>query len=172
VIKAAAYTRCFFYFQGDDYMALLKYCNKTGCRELVPLGIKYCPAHTLTKTQDNKERHREYDRHCRNKEAKAFYNSDAWKKTRQRVLARDNNIDVFLYVTEGRAVPAVTVHHIEELSVCPSRRLDMDNLISLSEASHNMISVAYKDKAGKENTQEMLKKCLETYKKWIAWEGV
>ena len=96
-------------------MALLKYCNRNGCNKLVPQGVRYCKAHTVNKTAENRERHKEYDAHCRNQTAKAFYNSSEWKTTRARVLARDTGIDIYLYITEGRVVPADTVHHIVEL---------------------------------------------------------
>ena len=94
-------------------MALLKYCNRNGCNKLVPQGVRYCKAHTVNKTAENRERHKEYDAHCRNQTAKAFYNSSEWKATRARALARDTGIDIYLYITEGRAVPADTVHHIK-----------------------------------------------------------
>lgn len=45
---------------------------------------------------------------------------------------------------KGRVVPADTVHHIVELMEDYSKRCDLDNLISISEATHSMISKAYK----------------------------
>ena len=128
-------------------MALMKYCNRTGCRRLVPQGVKYCVAHTLGKTEENRQRHKEYDAHCRNQKAKDFYNSAEWKTTRTRVLD----------IMEGRIVPADTVHHIVELSEDYSKRCDMDNLISISEATHSMISKAYKDEAKKKAMQQTLR---------------
>ena len=150
-------------------MALMKYCNKTGCRRLIPQGIKYCKAHAADATEGNRERHKEYDQHCRNQEAKRFYNSAAWRDTRAKVLARDSGIDIYLYIMEGRIVPADTVHHIIELAEDRSKRLDMDNLISISEATHSMISKAYKDMAKKKKLQQELKNCIKEYKKRVAW---
>lgn len=149
-------------------MALMKYCNRTGCRRLVPQGVKYCVAHTLGKTEENRQRHKEYDAHCRNQTAKSFYNSAEWKAVRTRVLARDANIDIYLYIMEGRIVPADTVHHIVELSEDYSKRCDMDNLISISEATHSMISKAYKDEAKKKAMQQTLRECMSEYKKRFA----
>lgn len=146
-------------------MALLKYCNRNGCNKLVPQGVRYCKAHTVNKTAENRERHKEYDAHCRNQTAKAFYNSSEWKATRARVLARDTGIDIYLYITEGRVVPADTVHHIVELMEDYSKRCDLDNLISISEATHSMISKAYKDEIKKAQMQQTLRECISEYKK-------
>lgn len=109
-------------------MALLKYCNRNGCNKLVPQGVRYCKVHTVNKTAENRERHKEYDAHCRNQTAKAFYNSSEWKATRARVLARDTGIDIYLYITEGRVAPADTVHHIVELMEDYSKRCDLQKI--------------------------------------------
>ena len=114
-------------------MALMKYCNRTGCNNTVPHGVKYCALHAMNKTEENRERHREYDAHRRNQKAKKFYNSTEWQLTRAKVITRDTGIDIYLYITKGRVVPADTVHHIVELMEDYSKRCDMDNLISISE---------------------------------------
>lgn len=152
----------------EVYMALVKYCNHAGCSRLIPQGTKYCEAHTINQTRENSQRHREYDAHCRNKRAKAFYNSAAWRAARASVLARDNHIDVYLYIMEHRIVAADTVHHIVELSEDYSRRCDLDNLISISEATHSMISKAYKDDAKRAAMQKTLRECMEEYKRRLA----
>ena len=150
-------------------MALMKYCNRTGCNRLVPQGVKYCEVHTITdKAAENRQRHKDYDAHCRNQEAKQFYNSTAWKTLRERVLARDNHIDIYLYVMEKRIVPADTVHHIVELSEDYTKRLDIDNLISISEATHSMISKVYKHQAERTQMQKTLRECMQEYKKRVA----
>lgn len=149
-------------------MALMKYCNRSGCNRLVPQGVKYCAAHTVNKTAENKERHKEYDAHCRDRKAKAFYNSGEWRAARARALARDTNIDIYLYIMEGKVEPADTVHHIIELSEDYSKRCDLDNLISISEATHSMISKAYKDEARRAAMQQTLRECVREYKRRLA----
>ncbi|MFG6367794.1 MAG: HNH endonuclease [Lachnospiraceae bacterium] len=146
-------------------MALMKYCNKTGCNRLVPQGVKYCALHTMSKTEENRQRHKEYDAHCRNQKAKAFYNSTAWKAARAQALARDSNIDIYLYIMEGRIVVADTVHHIVELMEDYSKRCDINNLISISETTHSMISKAYKDVGRKAEMQQTLRECIQKYKR-------
>ncbi len=148
-------------------MALMKYCNRTGCNRLVAQGIRYCEAHTVGRTAENRQRHKEYDAHCRNQAAKDFYNSAEWKAARARALSRDAGIDIYLYIVEGRVAPADTVHHIVELSEDFSKRCDMGNLISISEATHSMVSRAYKDAARKAAMQQTLRECIREYGKRI-----
>lgn len=143
----------------------MKYCNRNGCNKLVPYGVRYCKAHTIDRTAENRERHKEYDAHCRNQTAKAFYNSSEWKAARTRALARDTGIDIYLYITEGKVVPADTVHHIIELMEDYSKRCDLDNLISISEATHSMISKAYKDERKKAQMQHTLRECIREHKR-------
>lgn len=148
-------------------MALMKYCNRNGCNKLVPQGTGYCMAHTVNKTVENKERHKDYDAHCRDQIAKAFYNSSEWKAARVRALTRDAGIDIYLYIVKGTVVPADTVHHIIELSIDYSRRCDIDNLISITESTHSIISKAYKDKK-KAQMQQTLRECMREYKRRLA----
>lgn len=149
-------------------MALMKYCNRTGCNKLVPQGIRYCLAHTIDTATENRQQRKKYDTHYRNQKAKKFYNSTAWRTIRERVLARDNNIDIYLYILEDRIVPADTVHHIVELIEDESKRLDIDNLISVSWETHSIISREYKDKAKREAMQKTLKGCMMEYRRRLA----
>ena len=48
----------------------------------------------------------------------------------------------------------------------------MDNLISISEATHSMISRAYKDAAKKATMQQTLRECMKKYQLRIVGEGV
>ncbi len=160
------------FLRGGRNMAMMKFCNRAGCNKLVPLGVKYCDAHTVVRAAENKERQKAYDTYHRNQEAKAFYNSREWQYTRAAVLARDNNIDIYLYITEGRVIHADTVHHIIELSEDYAKRCDMDNLISVSETTHNAIGVVYNDKKKKAYMQEKLRECLREYKKRFVVQGV
>lgn len=150
-------------------MALMKYCNRNGCNKLVPQGVGYCAAHTIDKTAQNKERHKEYDSHCRNQTAKTFYNSGEWRAARARALARDTGIDIYLYITEGVVVPADMVHHIMELKEDYSKRCDIENLISVSERTHKtVIDEAYKDEIKKAKMQQTLRECIQEYKRRVA----
>ena len=143
-------------------MAYKKYCARAGCNCLIDIKQRYCARHITT----NAERNREYDRTQRDQKAKAFYNSKAWLITRQKILTRDNHIDVYIYATERRIVKATMVHHIVELREDPTKGLELDNLISLSEETHEkIIKKAYSNEETKVKMQKELRKALETFKK-------
>ena len=61
---------------------------------------------------------------------------------RQRVLDLDK-IDVYLYMTQGRVVPADTVHHIVPLKSDWNKRLDINNLMSLHHDTHSTLEREY-----------------------------
>ncbi|MBH0342277.1 hypothetical protein ABB08_08715 [Paenibacillus larvae] len=85
---------------------------------------------------DKKEQARGYDKYKRNKEARNFYNSSAWKKCRESVLIRDHYL-CQQCLKEQRITQADMVHHIIPLLDDWSKGLDMDNLESLCNACHN-----------------------------------
>nr|WP_314462084.1 type II toxin-antitoxin system Phd/YefM family antitoxin [uncultured Clostridium sp.] len=123
----------------------MKYCNRNGCNKLVPQGVRYCEAHSINRAAENKERHKEYDAHCRNQTAKAFYNSGEWRAARARTLARDTGIDIYLYITTGEVVPADMVHNMktymdkitDDYETMIVTRKDNKNVVILSEESYN-----------------------------------
>lgn len=113
---------------------IYKRCSR--CRKRLPEGS--------TCNCWKKSYHKEYDRISRDKQAKAFYCSSAWTKKREEVLNMDENIDVYVYMTKGEIILADTVHHITPLRDDWSRRLDEENLMSLSHETHSKIERRYK----------------------------
>ena len=157
----------FFCWAGGK-MALKKYCARCGCNRLVDITETYCKAHART----NAERNAEYDRAQRDRKAKAFYNSAEWQTARAVALARDTGIDVYIYMTEHRVVPAVVVHHIVELREDYSKRSTLSNLISISEATHEgVIRQAYSRQDTKREMQEALRQAVRDYQKVVAGGG-
>ena len=77
-----------------------------------------------------------YDKYKRNKEAKKFYNSTAWRKCREYVLKRDNYL-CQRCLRKGIIQAADVVHHKEHLEDNPAKALDPENLESLCDACHN-----------------------------------
>lgn len=97
-----------------------------------------CPCQKIRRSESN----RLYDKHQRDRRSTAFYNSAEWGRVRQRVLDLDK-IDVYLYMTQGRVVPADTVHHIIPLKEDWSKRLDINNLMSLHHDTHSTLEREY-----------------------------
>lgn len=149
-------------------MALKKYCAHVGCNRLIDISKVYCPIHSRT----NAERNAEYDRTQRDRRAKTFYNSKEWSIARATALARDTGIDIYLYITEGRVVPATMVHHIKELREDYTKRCDLDNLISVSESTHEgVIKQAYSSNETKKDMQRLLRQCIKKYKQIVGGRG-
>src|SRR5690625_3360768 len=114
-------------------MLIQKRCNKAGCRELIDVAETYCKTHKNDDyKQYNKIRYRDDSQYIN------FYSSSSWRKVRyQRLL-----IDEFLCqhcLENGIYKEADLVHHIVETRTDWSKRLDIDNLVSLCEASHNWV---------------------------------
>lgn len=149
-------------------MALRKYCARCGCNRLIALRETYCKLHAAT----NAERNAEYDRTQRDRKAKAFYNSKEWQMARAAALARDTGIDVYLYMTEGRVVRATMVHHIVELREDYGKRSSLDNLISVSEETHEgAIKKAYANPAEKREMQRKLRQAVKDYRELVVGGG-
>ncbi len=135
----------------DDYMPIYKRCSRCGRR-----------IHTGTTCSCIKQRHKEYDKMYRDKEAKKYYDSGEWQQARAAALEADDGIDVYVYMTENAIVAADTVHHIIPLKDDWGRRSDIDNLISLNHDTHSMIERKYKH--DKTKMQRELSSMLEKYR--------
>lgn len=129
-------------------MPIYKRCSRCGKR--IPSGST-CPC--------VKQRHREYDRYSRDRRSRSFYNSKEWKTGRATALEADGGIDVYLFMTEGIIAAADMVHHIIPLKDDWNKRIDIDNMMSLSSDTHSMIEQMYKKNKGEmiRKLQEMLK---------------
>ncbi len=117
-------------------MPIYKRCSRCGRR--IPSGSR-CPC----QKQYQKERHREYDRHRRDRKSKDFYGSREWEAARRAALEADGGIDVYLYMTEGEIALADTIHHIIPLKEDWDKRSDLDNLMSLRHETHGKIERLY-----------------------------
>lgn len=140
-------------------MPIYKRCSRCGKRII-----------SGTTCECAKKRYKEYDRNYRDKASKNFYNSSEWLKIRGHVLERDEEIDVYIYMTTGEILLADTVHHIIPLKDDWSKRLDEENLMSLNHDTHSMIEKKYKD--SKEKMIEILQEMLLKYRTEIEQGGI
>ena len=150
-------------------MALKKFCSVSGCRNLCDIGNKYCDDHAHLLDEQNAERYKRYDkqvRHGRDQLYTEFYHSNEWDKARIAVLNMYNGMDPYAYYVEHKIEPATMVHHIMELKEFWSLRLDLRNLIPLSDSSHKKIGLLYKSGNDvKEETQDKLMGLIERWRK-------
>ncbi|MDU1822392.1 HNH endonuclease [Clostridium sp.] len=138
-------------------MPIKKLCSYSGCNVLVDYGTKYCYKH---RTKD-KERYKDYRRsRLQDKEEKArqeFYNSTEWKNMRDLVIKKCFGIDIVEYYKTGQIIMGYTVHHIIELKEDWEKRLDINNLIYLSQENHVKIhKMMERSKEDKDKVIEML----------------
>lgn len=81
------------------------------------------------------DRHREYDRFARDREAKRFYDSTPWRKLRAWKLATDPLCE--RCKASGQYVAGSHVHHRVERSEAPDLALDETNLETLCHSCHS-----------------------------------
>lgn len=87
----------------------------------------------------------DYDKYRRDRQSRDFYNSSGWHHVRDMALQTDQGIDVYMYMTEHKIIPADTGHHIIPIKDDRSRKLDVSNIMSVSGASHSIIEQGYRD---------------------------
>ncbi len=133
-------------------MPIYKRCSRCGKR--LEIG-KVCECH--------RQRHKEYDKHCRDKRSTQYYHSKEWERIREEALQADDGIDVYMYMTKGEILVADTVHHILSLKDNWNKRNDIENLMSLHHDTHSLIEQMYKK--DKEKIQVELKEMLLEYRK-------
>ena len=123
---------------GADLMPAYS-CHHPTCTEYVRERGGLCPEHATTGKTATAERHQFYDQHRRDPEAKAFYNSAAWKRARAIKLAREP-------VCEKCGEHwAEHVHHVRKVKTHPELRLDQSNLKSVCAPCHNAIEAEATD---------------------------
>lgn len=138
-------------------MGLKKLCSYSGCNTLIDYRTKYCDKH---RTKD-RDRYKDYRRNrLQDKEEKSrqdFYNSLEWKNVRDLAIRKCFGIDIVEYYKTGQIIMGYTVHHIVELKDDWNRRLDINNLIYLSQENHLRIhKIMEQSKEDKEKVTEML----------------
>ena len=137
---------------------IYKHCSRCGRRLRVG---ETCSCQTAYK--------KNYNKFNRDTAFERFRHSKEWLRIRQAVIDRDDGIDQYALRTTGKLIPGTSVHHIIPLADDWSRRLDMSNLILLSEQTHGEIEKIYhtKDKSAmqevlfsilKHNTEGAMKK--------------
>ncbi len=121
---------------------------------------KPCPNGCLEKNR--KERNKVYDKTQRKNSS--FYKSRQWAKLTRACKAKFNGIDIYQLYKYKKLVPGVLSHHIEDLDNSPCKKLDLDNLIYLSDESHREIHKIYNQSRSCKNAlQKFLKFLVSRY---------
>ena len=148
-------------------MALLKVCAHPTCNRLVSYGCKYCESHKNT----DKEKMRENKANRTDTKEQSFYTSSKWLDLRQVAIHDCYGIDIFKFYTENIIESVEVCHHIIEVKEDWNKRLDINNIICLTEESHQKIHHLYnKSKQDKEYCRQMLIRMKERFmSKYCVW---
>lgn len=149
-------------------MALLKQCSHRSCRKLLKDGVKFCDYHQAKFEAEEKKRYKEYQsrrlKDTEQKKFQEFYNTEDWKRVRKAAISDYYGIDIYEYYSTGRILSGERVHHIIELNEDWKCRLDVSNLIYLTEKNHAKIHATYN--ANNKNKFLMQKKLFEIIDKF------
>ena len=154
-------------------MARLKLCSHYSCRKVIAEDSRFCEYHQAKYMARQKERYKDYQRRrledYNEAKAQGFYHSTDWDRIKEAVKAGLYHIDIFEYYLTGKIVEGETVHHIIEVKEDWDSRLDVNNLIYLTNKNHSKIHSKYN--AGldsKKRIQKILFGLLERFNKEFA----
>ncbi|MGL5084935.1 MAG: hypothetical protein ACRC68_04335 [Clostridium sp.] len=149
-------------------MAIKKLCSHGSCHKVIEGEEKYCIKHQAQHEANEKERYKEYKKRRgtikEKKKQQDFYNSSSWLRLRAAVIAGCYGIDIYEYYTTGRIIQGQSVHHIIEVDEDWDSRLDILNLIYISEQNHRKIHAEYnKSITKRKEIQKKLFKIIEKF---------
>ncbi|ACL19506.1 conserved hypothetical protein [Desulfitobacterium hafniense DCB-2] len=144
-------------------MALKKLCGRSGCSQIIDYSLTYCDKHQREFEEKQKQRHKEYKQRRDDKKEQAFYSSDEWVRTRDYVKAKYHGLCLWSYYVDREIVFCESVHHIEELKEAWEKRLEVDNLIPLSETVHQKVHRLMRENGKNEKVKMVLR---ELKRKW------
>ncbi len=107
---------------------IYKRCPRCGKR--IEVGTKCCC---------KSKRYKEEDKAKKGTREKNFYSSAVWRKKRAEVIRRFHGLDVYSYYVYKRIEYGRTVHHIIPLKEDWNNRLNINNMIYLTERNHQDI---------------------------------
>lgn len=92
-----------------------------------------------TKCTCSNKRYREYDKDKVNSRDKKFYSSGNWEKIKTKAKNRFDGMDIYSLYILKKVEYGQTVHHIEPIKENWEKRLDIENLIYLTESNHRLL---------------------------------
>ena len=114
----------------------------------------------------NNNRHREYDRFSRDEKSKQFYHSKEWGRLTALCKSKCNGLDLYELYENNKIVKGELSHHIIPVEDDAGKKFDIDNLIYVSQKTHNFIHSVYtRSKEEKKTLQIKLFNYLSKIKK-------
>jgi len=137
-------------------MLLKHICPHPGCHEIIPITQPYCDTH--------ESRHKQYDQSVRlttDGKLHEFYLSGEWDQIKPIINNKYHGLCLWSYY-HGMIVPYKAIHHIKPLRTSWSERLNIGNLIPLTQDAHAMVEAEYKHG----NMIKMQKELFELKDRW------
>lgn len=142
-------------------MTLKRLCPK--CNAIINAGEQYCNDCQKKIDAMRKQRHKEYKTKRTDDREQAFYKSREWKALRQRLDVIYKGLCIYSYYEDHRIIPRNLYHHIVPVKEDWSKRLDIDNLIPVSNRAHQKIHKLY-ESGQKEETQRKLLEFIRRFR--------
>ena len=151
-------------------MYIKKFCPK--CNKLIDQGKTYCDKCQLKVEANRKLYAKDFKKRMTEEDKKydSFYKTMEWILQREVVMRKYVGLDIYDYFINNKTTYADMVHHIVEVKEDWDKRLDIDNLIPLSEKNHRKVTKIYKTK-GKEKLMQQLYELKERWEKEIIGRG-
>lgn len=143
-------------------MGLHKFCK---CGVSIPYSKKYCSQCEEQVKTYNKSRNYKNKKRADDKESQ-FYNTQEWRKLRNKIVKSYMSMDVYEYYKTGKIVSSEVVHHLVEVRSDWSKRLDKFNLIPVTRKNHQEIHLrmeVYSEEVVRKELEDMLKKFREEF---------
>lgn len=144
-------------------MSLKKICR---CGKIIDLGDGICTECKSKQQQRTKERHKQYKSNRNDRREQKFYTSKEWLQLKEHLKVKYKGLCLWSYFIDNKIVMADVNHHIEPVKESWNKRLDIYNVIPLSNRMHQIIHKKYE--TDKEKTQQELRELLF---KWKEIEG-
>jgi len=112
------------------------------------------------------KRYKEEDKFRKDTKEKKFYSSAVWRRKREEVIGKFYGLDIYSYYKYKRIEYGDTVHHIRPLKEDWENRLNINNLIYLTNANHqNIHAVMERGTKEKEEIIGLLKGLIKKFVK-------
>ncbi len=110
------------------------------------------------------KRYKEEDKYKYNTRERKFYSSIVWQNQRDKAIRRFSGLDIYSYYVYNRLEAGQTVHHIVPLKEDWNKRLELNNLIYLTEENHQQIHKQMRE--GEEKGREVISLLNELVRKF------
>lgn len=150
---------------------LYKTCPK--CNNKITYELKYCEVcqviHDNESLMHKSNSNKYYNTEIRDKERSDFYHNISWTRLAEQCKKNFFYLDIYSYYYENKIEYGDISHHIEELEKNDKRKLDINNLIYLTQSHHNHIHAMYKKNYG--GMKQILFNLVERWNKEMSSDG-